>query len=660
MIMLGKLFSTITKEMLEVAHDRTMLAVLVVFPIFIMLFMGSSFRSMEINGLPIGVVGPQNTTFSAMLFSGLNESKAFKLQDFGSESEAMDAFRNGQLKAVIVVPADFEDTLGKGNGSKIRIVVDNSDLALEQSVISAMSSVVQASSADMTKTYVTSAWKQLGELNSSAASLGQELAASRAKMNQTKAKLEAIEDDMKGLNISHLEGALDDAGTAANGLYASMMAQKASLADASLKNQLFMNSTAAMLENASATLNESIASVEDAHAKLLLQITNLTQTSNDLQSSISGLEILKNTTSDATIIAALDLNIASLKSMRNSTQSQILAAQDETQNLESLNATLHGFNGVLSNYSASLALAQSSSDDTAMLLAIDSASSKISAMNSSFASAKTDIAKLKTVMDGIDSAMVEIGGTLDQALAQTDSVDSLLLSLRKTVEDQTSRDPAMIASPLSVDVQNQYVRSSFVDFLIPQVIAVSLLFSCFLLAAISLVREKTRNTMVRALLAPLGLENLVLGKIISLVLLSMGQVLIILMVALLLFGVKPPVDPTMLVAGTGISALVLSSIGILIGFYARTESAAIQTCLLIAIPMLFLGNIIFSPDLLPNYTQILQSLLPLAHVTSIYKIVLITGGNPSGEMTALLSYFVLLAAAMALIMVKRRDISNYA
>lgn len=149
------ILSTIHKEMLEVSHDRTMLAILIIFPIFIMLFMGSSFTSMQINGLSIGVVGPQNTTFSQMLFSGLNGSKAFKLQSYDSESGAMDAFRNGQLKAVIIVPDNFDAALRQGNGSTIRIVVDNSDLELEQSIMAAMSSVVQASSADMTKAYVT-------------------------------------------------------------------------------------------------------------------------------------------------------------------------------------------------------------------------------------------------------------------------------------------------------------------------------------------------------------------------------------------------------------------------------------------------------------------------------------------------------------------------
>jgi ABC-type Na+ efflux pump permease subunit len=174
-----KALSAMKKELLEIAHDRTMLLVLLAFPIFVMLFMGSSFHSMEINGLPVGVAGATNTTYANVLLGGLNESSAFNLQSFQTEQAAMTAFRNGQLRAVIIIPPDFDERIRSGNGSKIRIVVDNSDLALEQSVIAAMSSVIEASSANITKGYIFGAWQELGSLNSSAASLGEGIAQTR-------------------------------------------------------------------------------------------------------------------------------------------------------------------------------------------------------------------------------------------------------------------------------------------------------------------------------------------------------------------------------------------------------------------------------------------------------------------------------------------------
>jgi len=651
--------SAVWKELLEVSHDRTMLLVLIAFPIFIMLFMGSSFRSMEISGLSIGVVGPQDTPFSSMLLQGLNDSKAFKLQSFDSESVAMDEFKNGQLKAVIIIPQDFEETLKKGNGSKIAIVVDNSDLALEQSVLAALSAVVQASSADITKAYVTGAWSELHALNDSAGELGKEMTDSRDKMVQTKLNLEAIKKNMEETNLSSLEESLDRSSASMSLLQSLLDDQRSAVQAGSEANIKLLDNTTFFVQNASYALDEAINSVQDSHGKLLHQIDELENTAADLQASIDGLKTIKATVSDPVTVAALEYNIQGLTSLKSSTLSQIQDAKNETKKLETLNATLQEFRLSLLDYSIQLGAAKAHANDSGMLSALDNASVRLLAINASFASAKADISKLKATMDGVRDTMSDIDGTLDKALNQTEKVDDLITTLQDTVTEQTARDPDMIAAPLSIDLRDQYVRVSYVDFLMPQVIAISLLFSCFLLCSISLVREKTRNTIVRALLTPYGLLNMVLGKVLSLVLLSMGQITLILAVALLIFGVKPPSDIGMLLFGTIVSSLVLSSVGVLIGFYARTESAAIQTCLLIAIPMLFLGNIIFSPDLLPAYTQILQQLLPLAHVTNIFKVVLITGGNPAIDMVALLTYFVLLAIVLAFILIKRKDISNY-
>jgi ABC-type multidrug transport system permease subunit len=654
------LLSAIRKEVLEISHDRTVLVVLLVFPIFIMVFMGSSFRSMEINGLPIGVAGATNTTFASMLFSGLGESQAFKLMAFDTEAAAMEEFRNGRLRAVISVPEDFDQSLLSGQGAEIRIMVDNSDLALEQAVIAAMSSVIEASSANITRSYVTGAWGELADLNSSAALLASDLTQTKAEMEETKASLEDIRQSMVGIDIGGLEDSMNQASAESARLQTTLAMQKDAVVNATGKNLAMLNESEIFIQNATVALNSSIDAVEAAHSNLSSQVSSLNGTVQALDAAIEGLELIKDSTSDTIAKAALELNIAGLESLKDSTAQQMAAAQAQMMELEGLNSTLRSFDGQLANYSISIQAAKAAANDSAaMEAALENASASLSALNASFTSASGEITKLKELMESVDAAMIEIDETLDGALAQTSSVDQLIASLQETVAEQTGRDPGIIASPLSVKLENQYERTSFVDFIMPQIMALSLLLSCFLLGAISLVREKTRRTIVRALMTPGALENLVMGKIATLMLLSFGQVAVILIVALALFGVKPPADISVLTVGIAISALVLSSIGVLVGFYARTEAMAIQGCLILAIPMLFLGNIIFSPDLLPSYTQILQQLLPLAHVTNIFKIVLITSGDPTTDIAALLSYFILLAALLTYIMMKRRDISSY-
>jgi ABC-type multidrug transport system permease subunit len=655
-----KLFSVIRKELLEIAHDRTMLAVLIIFPIFIMAFMGSSFGSMEIVGLPIGVVGAANTTFGTALFNSINQSSAFDLQSFSSETDALSAFKDGQLKAVIVIPPDFDQNISQGRGAQVLVLVDNSDLALEQAMLAALSSVIQASSVNITEGYIDSTWGDLDALNASAASLSQQINTTESSMEETKANLAEIRDQIGEIDISTLEGTLDNASSDVSGMSQVLVQQDDALDNISTSSGALFNQSDSFVANATGAVNQSIASVDGTYTNLSGQVAGLNNSLHTLDTSIAGLELLRNSTMDNLTVAALDLDIASLISLRNDTATQMMNAQTEMASLQELNATLQNTSISLADYAATISAAQT---DTSALegmeTSLNTAAATLDRLNASFSGAQAQVSQLGALLASINSISVQIDGTLDTALAQTDSVESLITSLEGTVAEQTGKNPALIASPLSVSVEDQYVRPSFVDFIMPQVISVSLLLSCLLLGSVSLVRERTRKTIIRALLAPDGFVNLVVGKIATLVLLSFVQIALILLVAALVFGVQMPDDWALLVWGAAISSLVLTSIGVLIGFYAGNESSAIQCCLLIAIPMLFLGNIVFSPDLLPAYTQILQELLPLAHVTNIFKVVLITGGNPTTDVVALLLYFILLMVLLAYVVVKRRDVSYY-
>ncbi len=654
--------SVVKKELLEILHDRTMIAVLLIFPIFIMVFMGSSFNTLEISGLPIGLAGPVDAPFAGVLLEGLSNSSAFKLQEFNTEADAMEAFRNGQVRAVIIVPQNFEQDLETGKGSTVRIVVDNSDLVLEQSIIAAMASVVQASSADITREYVSTAWEDLYGLNETASALAQDIASSRGGMEDTKVQLQEIEGKITELDIEGLSGSIEEADSSISKMQGLIAEQKAALQNASAGNEMLFNETGEFLEDAGDALNESIVAVGDAHAELVAQRVELQNTVITLSASIDGLNLLKTTASgpdcDVTI-GAIDLTIISLEALRNNTESQVLAVDAQLVELQELNATLHGVEESLGEYSELVEEAEGAQDIGEMEGALDEASATLISMEGLFAEASEDVQQLKSLLGDVKDVMGEIEETLDEALLQAGSVDELIASLQETVAEQTGKDPENIAVPLSIEVENHYERESFVDFIMPQVIAVSLLFSCFLMASISLVREKTRKTIVRSLLIPGALRNLVIGKIASIVIISFAQVFVILVVASLLFGVRFPTDLVMLVWGILISSLVLASIGMLVGFFSRNESSAIQGCLILAIPMMFLGNIIFSPDLLPAYTQFLQELLPLAHITNIFKIVIVTNGNPIADISALLTYFVLLAVLLGLVVWKRREITAY-
>ncbi len=561
-----RILSGIKKEVLEILHDQTMLLVLLIFPIFIMLFMGSSFRSIEINGLPIGLTGASNTS-AETLFNDLDQSAAFKLQNFETEQDAMQAFTNGQLRAVIIVPEGFDQALLNGNGSTIRIVVDNSDLALEQSILAAMTSVIGSSSTNITKNYISNAWMELKELNHSASLLATDITTTRNNMQETKTTLIGIRNKIDSIEIESLKQSLIEASEDSNQLQTFISMQQNELNNMTNANERMLNETDIFIQNASFALDKSISTVRDTHEKLSDQIGDLENTVNTIDVTTNGLEVIRDSSGDAATILALNLNIGTLESLKTTTSNQIAATRIEISDLESLNRTLYSFNDSLDKYSGELATARTDIEGIAVMHELlNNISVKINDINDSFSNALVEIEKLEYLLNEIDETTSQIDITLDSALNQTSSVDTLINSLQQTVAVQTGKNPDIIASPLSIDVQNQYKRTSFVDFMMPQIISISLLLSCLLIGSLSIVREKIGKTIVRALLAPGALATLIISKIMTLVLLSIGQIVLILVVALMVFGVVGPENILMLLMGIVISSLVLASIGVLIGF----------------------------------------------------------------------------------------------
>ncbi len=658
-----KLLATVKKECLEILHDRTMLGVLIVFPIFIMLLMGSSFRTVEIKGLPIAIVGVGNGSFSDSIVTELGTSKAFNLINVASEADAAQALRDGKVKAVIVFPPTLDTDISNGKGGNIKLLLDNSDLTLEQTMISALSSLIRASSANITRTYVNSAWDDLHQLNSSAAGLAGKISMSQSRMQNTSAQLSQIRSNISSLDIRSLANTLDKMALQTAAMQSMINEQSTRLDDINLGNVRFLNASDTFLQSADNALATSLQTVQDTHAKLERQMTELNNTIRTLDNSIIGLNLIRGQATNSscgTLSGAIDLNIASLSALRNNAASQLNDAKTQREELENVNASLTNASASLALYRSQINNARSQNGDIIMMRAsLASASESLSRMNASLASARGFVTGLEGLLREIGTTLDMSERTLGDARDQARDAETLITTLNGVVAKQTGKNPATIAEPLGVTTESTYTRTSYVDFIMPQVIAVSLLLSCVLFAAILFVRERLEKTAIRLLLIPGALGSAVLGKIITIIIISLGQVGIIVAFGTLFFGVQAPSNISAVVLATIVSSAVLASLGIVIGFFSKTESAAIQMGLLIAIPMLFLGNILFSPDLLPNYTQVLQQVLPLAHVTNLFKVVLITNGNPAGDIAGLLAYLALLGFLITYLVMKKKDISEF-
>jgi ABC-type multidrug transport system permease subunit/predicted nucleic acid-binding Zn-ribbon protein len=175
-----------------------------------------------------------------------------------------------------------------------------------------------------------------------------------------------------------------------------------------------------------------------------------------------------------------------------------------------------------------------------------------------------------------------------------------------------ARSPAVIASPIKLEQDAVFKGRSYLDFLMPGIISIVLMFVSFLLASITIVQERSKKTLVRTLLTPLSLEGFIIAKISALVLIALLQGIILIIVAFVFYGIVIPVDQL------GLLFLVILAysvsfigIGMALATFAESENTAMLLSLVLSIPMLFLCGIFFPFESMPALMVRLGSALPI-------------------------------------------------
>ena len=157
-------------------------------------------------------------------------------------------------------------------------------------------------------------------------------------------------------------------------------------------------------------------------------------------------------------------------------------------------------------------------------------------------------------------------------------------------------------------------------FLVPGLIGFLLMLTAVLSTALSVVRETERGTMEQLRVAPLRTGELILGKTIPYLGISLLATLIILVAARLLFGVTirgPYLDLLIAVLLYLFGAL---GFGLLISTLARTQAVAFQAGLIASmLPAILLSGFIFQIRIMPGWLQAITYLVPARYFLVILR-----------------------------------------
>jgi ABC-2 type transport system permease protein len=185
--------------------------------------------------------------------------------------------------------------------------------------------------------------------------------------------------------------------------------------------------------------------------------------------------------------------------------------------------------------------------------------------------------------------------------------------------------------PAAIDYEprvfyNPELRST--QFLVPGLIGFILMITAVLSTALSVVREKERGTMEQLRVTSLRPGELIAGKMLPYLLISLVAAVLIVVSAAALFGVFVRGPYAALLLATFVYLLGALGFGLLVSTMAESQAMAFQVGMVTSmLPAIFLSGFIFPIASMPLPLQILTHAVPARYFNVILRGVILKGSG---------------------------------
>jgi ABC-2 type transport system permease protein len=179
-------------------------------------------------------------------------------------------------------------------------------------------------------------------------------------------------------------------------------------------------------------------------------------------------------------------------------------------------------------------------------------------------------------------------------------------------------------SPEVKMLYNPALKSHFM--FVPGVITLILILICALMTSVTITREKEFGTMEVLLVSPLRPIQIILGKVMPYFFLSFVNVLMILLLSWLVFGLPVKGSIALLLAECMLYIMMSLTLGILISTVSKTMQQAIFISLIgLMLPTILLSGFIYPIENMPKIYDYVSSILPPRYFIVIIKNIMIKG-----------------------------------
>jgi ABC-2 type transport system permease protein len=152
---------------------------------------------------------------------------------------------------------------------------------------------------------------------------------------------------------------------------------------------------------------------------------------------------------------------------------------------------------------------------------------------------------------------------------------------------------------------------SYIDFLVPGIIAMAIMQMGVFSIVFAIVQFRRRGIMKRLLVTPMRPIEFITGQVLTRLLVSVLQVVVILGLAVVAFDINVVGNYFLILLLVFLGAFLFISMGFAISSFAKTEESAAPVANIIIFPMLFLSGVFFPTEAMPLWLQRVSYYFPL-------------------------------------------------
>jgi len=280
--------------------------------------------------------------------------------------------------------------------------------------------------------------------------------------------------------------------------------------------------------------------------------------------------------------------------------------------------------------SSSFTLVDLSSVDQARSMVLDGTIKGAIIVPSNF-TASLNMGKESNVELLLDPTNTVISGSISQAFGAVVAGVSDQYAAAYLSQSTSGVDSSFVLKPIGVSSVNVVQGgASYFDYVAPGFIGMGVMMSGLTAVGSALAHERELGTLDGMLMAPMKRVSIILGKTLALTFRNMLQGVLVIGLAVLIFGIHIRGDPFLIGSILLLGTVSFIGLGILATSIASDQESAQFILAFLQFPMMFLSGVFFPVEQMPLPLQYLSKVLPLTYANDALRKVMVLGVGLDG------------------------------